>query len=98
MNTFDQILSRQEFIDAPPVLVHIGASGGVSLPWRAIRRHAVCLAFDGDENGLKSMPHAAAACKRLYVYNSLVSANGNGVAQFHLARSADCSSTLPPQH
>jgi hypothetical protein len=36
----DRILASPEFVERPPVLVDVGASGGIHAPWAAIARHA----------------------------------------------------------
>jgi hypothetical protein len=96
MNLVDRILTRAEFQNSPPVVVDIGASGGLNPAWRAIRRHSVCIAFDGDDSGLKNVPRASGAYKRLHVYNLLVTADRPGSADFYFTKSATCSSLLPP--
>jgi hypothetical protein len=96
MNLVDRILTRPEFEHDPPVVVDIGASGGLNPAWRGIRRHSICIAFDGDNQGLKKVPRASAAYKQLYVYNLLVTPEGPGSADFYFTRSATCSSLLPP--
>ncbi len=95
MNVFDWVLSRPEFEEAPPVVVDIGASGGLNPAWRRIRRHSVCIAFDGDENGLDK-PRSSKDYKRLHIFNLLVTPDKEGPADFYFTKSAKCSSLLLP--
>lgn len=95
MNVIDQVLARPEFEQAPPVVVDIGASGGLNPAWRRIRQHSICIAFDGDDNGLKK-PRASNGYKRLHIYNLLVTPGTPGSADFYFTKSATCSSLLPP--
>lgn len=96
MNLIDRILTRPEFEQAPPVVLDIGASGGLNPAWREIRRHSICIAFDGDNDGLKKVPRASAAYRQLHLFNLLVTPEAPGSADFYLTRSATCSSLLPP--
>lgn len=96
MNLVDRILTRPEFEHAPPVVVDIGASGGLNPAWRGICQHSICIAFDGDDKGLNKVPRASATYKQLHVYNLLVTPEEPGSAEFYFTKSATCSSLLAP--
>lgn len=96
MKVIDRVLARPEFQDAPPVLVDIGASGGLNPSWRHISRHSVCIAFDGNEEEIKKVSCRADSYKRLHVSNLLVTENGSGEAEFFITKSGQCSSVLSP--
>lgn len=98
MRIIEKILSRPEFEKTPPVLVDIGASGGIHPAWKRIRKHAICIAFDGDEAGLRRIPSAVTSYKKLCLYNLVVTPNESGEADFYITRSAACSSLLPPRN
>jgi hypothetical protein len=96
MSLIDDVLSRTEFADAPPVLVDVGASDGLRDIWKPIAKHSVCLAFDADDREMERTVGEAGAYKRLYVYHRVLVAGDASPVDFHLTRFPYCSSTLPP--
>ncbi len=96
MHLFDKIFSLKEFVDKPPVLVDIGASGEIHKPWKEIRRHSVCIAFDADERKFDFVTEEVGKFKRLLIYNCIVTESGDDEAKFYLTKSPYCSSLLQP--
>jgi hypothetical protein len=95
----DQIFTRPELRERPPVLVDIGASGFVHAAWRSFARYSVCLAFDADEREMGYVEKETATFRKLYVFNSLISDEGreDSARPFYLTRSPYCSSLLRPR-
>lgn len=92
----DKILSRREFVDRPPVLLDIGASGAMHHKWRDIARYSIGISFDADARDMGYAAGAASGFKKYYVYNRLVTDRPSPVADFYLTRSPHCSSLLTP--
>lgn len=91
-----QVLSRPEFAEAPPVLMDIGASGALPDIWRWIAPFSICLAFDADSRDFSMTSTDDRGYRRLYTFNRLVSAAAADGASFYLTRSPHCSSALAP--
>jgi hypothetical protein len=96
MNLIDEILNRREFVDDPPVLIDIGASGKIHPKWKKIARYSVCIAFDADDREFGYVENAASGFRKLYVYNCIVSDKESDKIDFYLTKSPYCSSTLEP--
>ena len=97
MSIIKKILSSSWFVDRPPVLIDIGASGEINAKWKAIAPYSVCLAFDADDREFNVAEKVASGYKRLLVVNRIVTANEVTAADFHLTASPFCSSLLKPQ-
>lgn len=99
MSLLDRIFAEPELREFPPVLVDVGAAGGVHPAWRRIARYAVGVGFEPDAR--EAAPLGAAQrefrqwifCPGLAVPES----PAGGQATLHLTRSPQCSSTLPPR-
>jgi Methyltransferase FkbM domain len=96
MNIIEKILSRDEFVNNPPVLVDIGASGKIHPKWKKIAKYSVCIAFDADDRKFGYVENVASGFKKLYVYNCIVSDKESDKIDFFLTKSPYCSSTLEP--
>jgi FkbM family methyltransferase len=96
MHLIDKILSREEFQTQPPVLLDIGASGGIHFRWKRIARHCVCIAFDPDDREYGYIEKEQGNYKKLYVFNCVVSDTTTGARPFYLTKSPYCSSFLRP--
>jgi hypothetical protein len=92
------ILSRDEFLDAPPILIDIGASGYVNPKWNLIAKHSICVAFDADSRELGYTVSESDRYKKLYVFNSLVTDKAANDLDFYLTNLPQCSSLLEPDH
>lgn len=91
-----RILSRPEFVAAPPVLVDIGASGALPEIWRWIAPFSICLAFDADSRDFAMTSTDDGVYRRLHTFNRLVSDVAADGVSFYLTRSPHCSSSLAP--
>lgn len=98
MNLIDKIFELPALKQEPPVLVDIGASGSIHREWKAFAKHAVCLAFDADDREFGYISDESKGFKKLYIYNSLVSAKDGEQTDFYLTSSPYCSSTLEPDN
>ncbi|MFH1827612.1 MAG: FkbM family methyltransferase [bacterium] len=96
MNIIDKILSRQEFIIDPPILIDIGASGNLHKEWIPIAKYSICIAFDADERKMGYIVKEDSKYKKLYIYNCIVSDKIKGKNNFYLTNSPYCSSLLKP--
>ena len=98
MNLIDRIFAEPELRAAPPVLVDVGAAGGVHPAWRRIARHAIGVGFEPDARQAAPLGAAQRMFQR-WVYCpglAVPEAQPDGRAQLHLTRSPQCSSTLRP--
>lgn len=99
MNLYEQIFREPELKDAPPVLVDVGAAGGVTPVWRGIARHCIGIGFEPDARDAAKLSAASQAFGRWIYCDGLVAPKvdeGNR-REFHLTRSPHCSSLLPPR-
>jgi hypothetical protein len=97
MNIIDKILCTGYFRDQPPVLIDVGASGGIHSKWKYIARYSCCMAFDADDREFQISEHTNKSYKRLIHINRIVTATPSGNAPFYLTRSPFCSSLLEPE-
>jgi FkbM family methyltransferase len=99
VNIVDRILAEPELRASPPVLVDVGAAGGMHPAWRRIARYAIGVGFEPDAR--EAAPLAAAQrqfarwifCRGLAVPQT----TADGQQALHLTRSPQCSSTLRPR-
>jgi hypothetical protein len=92
----DMVLQRQEFIEAPPVLLDIGASGAIHRKWRTIAKYSIGIAFDADVREMNYAIKESSGYKKLYLFNRLVTDSPSSETDFYLTRSPYCSSLLRP--
>ena len=97
-NLIEKILTRKEFIDEPPVLIDIGASGAIDAKWKAFSKYSICLAFDADDREFGYVTKENSGYKKLYVYNCIVTDVDSDQTEFYLTASPFCSSVLPPNN
>jgi len=55
----DKVLQRSEFNSEPPLLIDVGASGGLHPAWKALAKYSVCIAFDADSREMRMAPRAS---------------------------------------
>ncbi|MFN8115497.1 MAG: hypothetical protein U0W65_05245 [Bacteroidia bacterium] len=91
-----KILSSKEFIEKPPVLVDIGASGQLIKEWELIAKYSICIAFEADNREFTFIEKENDVYKKLYVFNCIVSSHSAETVNFYLTKSPYCSSTLNP--
>ena len=98
MSLLDRIFEEPELRAAPPVLVDVGAAGGVHSAWRRIARHSIGVGFEPDAR--EGVPLDAARrtfSKWIFCPALAVPApTADGQAEIFLTRSPQCSSTLRP--
>jgi FkbM family methyltransferase len=96
MSIVHDILKRREFQEAPPVLIDIGASGGLNSVWKQLARYSVCVAFDADQREMGATQATSKIYKRLYVYDQAVTSSPQPTSDFYLTKAPPCSSLLLP--
>jgi FkbM family methyltransferase len=99
MSLLDRIFAEPELREFPPVLVDVGAAGGVHPAWRRIARHAVGIGFEPDAREAAPLDAAQREFRRWIFCPGLAVPErpADGQATLHLTRSPQCSSTLPPR-
>ena len=91
------ISKREEIVNQPPVLLDLGASGALNPVWEPISKFCIGVAFDADNRKFGYVEKESSAFKKMYVYNSIVTAQENvDTIPFYLTDSPYCSSTLRP--
>jgi len=96
MKIIDKIMSSEYFRDHPPVLIDIGASGGVHSKWKSIVKYAYCLAFDADDREFQINEQANQDYKKFIQVNRIVAPVSSSSTPFYLTSSPFCSSMLEP--
>jgi FkbM family methyltransferase len=96
MKIIDKILQSKYFEGHPPVLIDIGASGGIHAIWKSIAKYSCCIAFDADDREFQMSEETNNGYKRLIKINRIVSNKTGGHAEFYLTNSPYCSSLLEP--
>ena len=96
MKIIDSILKSTYFINHPPVLIDIGASGEINAKWKPIAKYSICLAFDADDREFHITEQTNRDYKKLLIFNRIVTAEPTGNDSFYLTASPYCSSLLEP--
>jgi hypothetical protein len=92
-----RILQSECFKSEPPVLLDIGASGGLPHAWKNLAPYSVGIGFDADARDFTTKEASGRrGWKRLHLLNSLVTAQAGEAVDFYLTQSPHCSSTLEP--
>ena len=99
MSLLDRIFDEPELRSAPPVLVDVGAAGGMHPAWQRIARHSIGVGFEPDAREAAPLGEAHRQFQRWFFCPGLVvaAAPPAGQAELHLTRSPQCSSTLRPR-
>lgn len=92
----DTILKRDIFIQQPPVLVDVGASGGIHGRWKQIAKYAHCIAFDADDREMRVTEQSSSGFRKLTTINRIVTDKTEQEVDFYLTASPFCSSSLEP--
>lgn len=100
MNLLDRIFLAPELRAAPPVLVDVGAAGGVAPIWRTIAKYAIGVGFEPDARDAAKLSGENRAFKQWIYCEGLVAPDVKDGAQkkFFLTRSPHCSSLLQPRN
>src|SRR3954469_16843617 len=100
MNLLDRVFQEPELKAAPPVLVDVGAAGGVTPVWREIARYSIGLGFEPDARDAGKISEASRAFGRWIYCEGLVapSIEADGRKPFQLTQSPHCSSLLSPRN
>lgn len=100
LSLLDRIFSAPELVEAPPVLVDVGAAGGVAPIWRTIAKYAIGVGFEPDARDAAKLSGENAAFKKWIYCEGLVAPDVNDGTQkkFFLTRSPHCSSLLQPRN
>lgn len=97
-NLFSKVFNHSAFLEKPPVLVDIGASGELHQEWKLIAPFSICIAFDADTRDFYVSEKNNSGYKKLYLINRIVAAEASQGLDFYLTRSPYCSSALPPDN
>jgi hypothetical protein len=93
LSLVNDILGRPDLVDAPPVLVDIGASGPLHPKWKAIAPYSICVAFEGHE---AVAPGMHSGFRELHARAAIVAERALPREPFYLTRFPYCSSRLRP--
>jgi FkbM family methyltransferase len=95
----DRIFATSELRDAPPVLVDVGAAGGVAPIWKTIARYSIGFGFEPDSRDAQRLSGGATGFKRWVYVEGLVapSVGADARKDFFLTHSPHCSSLLKPR-
>lgn len=98
MNLLDRIFAEPELQARPPVLVDVGAAGGVNPAWRRIARHAIGVGFEPDARETAALSGAQRQFSRWIFCPALATAvtPTSGRQSFNLTVAPQCSSLLAP--
>ncbi len=91
-----KILGSEIFIEKPPVLIDIGASGKLKKEWKELSEYSIGIAFDADERDFQYIDKEQQRWKKLVAFNCLVTDDHPGEKDFYLTAFPYCSSLLPP--
>jgi FkbM family methyltransferase len=96
MKIIDKIMRSESFRDHQPVLIDIGASGGIHSKWKYISKYAYCVAFDADDREFQISEQSNQGYKKFIHVNRIVTSSPSGNTPFYLTKSPFCSSMLEP--
>lgn len=98
MKIIDHILQREEFVSAPPVLIDIGASGGLHAKWSRVAPYSYCIGFDPDSREMGFAEKETTTFRKLFIFNRVVTDLQQDEVDFYLTKSPFCSSSLHPEN
>jgi hypothetical protein len=96
MKIIKTILESDFFVNDPPVLFDIGASGEINKKWKKIAPYCICIAFDADDREFNITEQVNSIYKKLITFNRVVTVEPVAKANFYLTQSPFCSSVLEP--
>lgn len=92
----EKILNREEFLNEPPVLIDVGASGELNEKWNVLSKYSVLVAFDADERDFDYIKNKKEQFRELHIVNTIVSNREEAELDFYLTNAPQCSSLLAP--
>lgn len=92
----DEILRKKEFEQRPPILIDIGASGGMHKEWKRIAPYSICVAFEPDDREMSYHQREESKFKKFYLFNTVAGDHQTDSVDFYLTKSPFCSSLLEP--
>lgn len=100
MNSLDYVFADPELQASPPVLVDVGAAGGLNPAWRQIARYSIGVGFEPDTREAPELSTAQQQFKRWIFCPCIATPETpeEGQHPLHLARAPQCSSSLRPHH
>jgi FkbM family methyltransferase len=100
MSLLERIMQSPELQANPPVLVDVGAAGGVSPVWRRLARYSIGIGFEPDARDADKLDAANTVFRRWIYCAGLVapSVENDGRKTFYLTKSPHCSSLLRPRN
>lgn len=90
------IMLSKELRDQPPVLIDVGASGGIHPAWRGLAPYSICVAFDPDERDFQE-GDTSRGFRECHTVRAIVGEYDSPAQTVYLTKSPYCSSTLPPR-
>jgi FkbM family methyltransferase len=98
MSLIERIMQEPELRSAPPVLVDVGAAGGVNPLWRGIARYCIGVGFEPDGRDSAKLHEMNGSFLRWIYCDRLVVPTVDGPTKpFYLTKSPHCSSLLKPR-
>jgi FkbM family methyltransferase len=91
-----EIMLSAELRNQPPVLIDVGASGGIHTAWRGLAPYSICIAFDPDERDFQ-VGDTSEGFRECHTVRAIVGEHDSPAQTVYLTRSPYCSSTLPPR-
>lgn len=100
MSLIERIMLTPELQAEPPVLVDVGAAGGVSPVWRRIAKYSIGLGFEPDARDADKLAATGTVFRKWAYCAGLVSpqVDATGRKTFYLTKSPHCSSLLKPRN
>jgi hypothetical protein len=94
----NKVMLQQSLQLKPPVLVDVGASGGLPKEWDYIAPYSISIAFDADTREFSCSETFSNRYKKQFLLNRLVTGESKDEVAFYLTESPYCSSTLQPDN
>ena len=98
MHLIDRVMNEPELVAEPPILVDVGAAGGMHAAWKKLAPYSICLSFEPDSREAPAARQGDGGFRKWIFSRGLAVASvANGKEQLlYLTRSPQCSSTLEP--
>ncbi|MGE3613869.1 MAG: hypothetical protein AB7G20_10390 [Sulfurimonas sp.] len=93
----EKIMQHEELKQKAPVLIDVGASGGIHNSWSKLAPYSICIGFDGDVRETDFKVSENEGYKKLYLFNKIVG-EAESQTNFFLTKSPFCSSRLEPNY